>query len=139
MAHILTDIGEELVIKHDLDAISTYEIGLYNDVNDSIGKADNLNAISEPSEGSYARQVTNLAGKRIAGDYGISNPARVEFDTSDETMSVDSYFVAYEFQAAGQGAPQDNLIMTGALSQTRNLSEIDVLKLEIDGCGLTIS
>lgn len=141
MSYILTDLGEEYLMKNDVGAASL-DTGLYNDGTDTIADTDDVGAITtEPTGASYARQVTAVTVSDISGDWGFDNDSQESFDTSDSTQTVDGYFLVANFQASDTGdtTNQDHLIATGALSQTRNLSDIDTLNISAGGIGVTVS
>lgn len=142
MASILTDLGEEYIIKNNLDGASI-DIGLYNDSVDSIADSDDLPAITtEPSDGNYTRQTNiSVSASDISGDWGIDNDSKVTFDVSGTSGDVDSYFFVATFQASdtGDSSAQDHLILTGSLSQSYALSNVDTLEISADTAGVTIN
>lgn len=141
MSFILTDLGEEYVMKNDTGA-ADLDAGLYNDGTDAISDTDDVAAIStEPGGASYARQVTPVSTADLSGDWGFDNDNQEQWDTSDSTQTVDGYFLVANFQAVdtGDGAATDHLIATGALSQSRNLTDIDTLKISAGGIGVTVN
>lgn len=142
MANILTDLGEEYIIKNDLDGASI-DVGLYNDSVDGIGDADDLSAITtEPSDGNYTRQTgVSISASDISGDWGVDNDTVVSFDVSGTSGDVDSYFFVANFQASdtGDSSSQDHLILTGSLSQSYALSNVDTLEISADTAGVTIN
>lgn len=142
MAHILTDIGEEYVMENNLDGVSL-EVGLYNDSTDAISDPDDLSAITtEPGGSNYARQSDTFATASLSGDYGFDNDNLISFDTSDSSQEVDSYFIVANFDsdvAGDAGTATDHLISTGALSQSRNLTDIDTLEISGGGVGVKVN
>ena len=90
MAAILTDLGEEYMIKNNLDTISV-DVGLYNDSTDSISDTDDLAAItSEPSDGNYVQQTGEaLSASDISGNWGVDNDSVITFDVTNTTGTVD--------------------------------------------------
>jgi hypothetical protein len=78
MASILTDLGEEWMIKNDLDAVSV-DVGLYNDSTDAIGDSNDIGDIStEPSGGNYTRQTNvSVSASDISGNWGVDNDSQV--------------------------------------------------------------
>lgn len=141
MAAILTDLGEEWLVKNNADT-ATLDLGLYNDGTDTISDTDDLGAITtEPSGASYARQSTAVSAADLSGDWGFNNDSQESFDTSDSTQSVDSYFFVANFQAddTSDTTANDHMIATGALSQSRNLSDIDTLNISAGGVGVTVN
>jgi len=142
MSFILTDIGEEYYAKNDVGA-SNVDGGLYNDSTDAISDTDDLAAIgTEPTGASYARQVTEVSVADLSGDWGFDNDNQEQWDTSDSTQTVDGYFLVANFasaEAGDGGTATDHLIATGALSQSRNLSDIDTLKISAGGLGVKVN
>lgn len=141
MSFILTDLGEEYYAKFDVGA-SALDLGLYNDGTDAISDPDDLGAITtEPGGSAYARQSTAVTVTDLSGDWGFDNDNEESFDTSDSSQTVDGYFFVANFQASdtGDSTAQDHLIATGALSQSRNLSDIDTLKISAGGIGVKVS
>lgn len=141
MAAILTDLGEEYMIKNNVDT-SSFDVGLYNDATDAISDADDLAAItSEPSDGNYVRQTGEaVSASDISGDWGVDNDSIVTFDVTNTTGTVDSYFFVANFQAVdtGDGSATDHLILTGSLSQSYDLSNLDTLEISAGTAGVTV-
>lgn len=140
MSHILTDLGEEYVIKNGAIG-SGFVVGLYLDATDAISDTDDLSDITtEPAGASYAAQSAVMEADDD-GDWHAQANAAIEFDTSDSSTSVDSYYIAKSFQAVdtSDGSPTLHLLYTGALSQTRDLSQIDTLTLSLGGVGIKLS
>lgn len=141
MAAILTDLGEEYVLETALAGV-TITIGLYNDTTDAITDTEDLLDITtEPSDGNYARQTGTIELADVSGDWTARTAAQVSFDVTSTTGTVDSYFIMVSFQAddTSDGAPTDHLIATGALSQSRDLSQIDTLNIAAGSIGFSIS
>ena len=141
MSFILTDLGEEWYAKNNVDT-ATLPVGLYNDATDGINDTNDLSAITtEPSGAAYGRQSAAVSAADLSGDWGFDNDAELSFDTSDSTQTVDGYFFVATFQASdtGDSTNQDHLIATGALSQSRNLSDIDTLKISAGGIGVKVN
>jgi hypothetical protein len=142
MAAILTDLGEEWMVKTNLDSESV-DIGLYNDSTDSIGDSDDVGAITtEPSDGNYTRQTgESLSAADISGDWGVDNDNTVSFDVTNTTGTVDSYFFVANFQAddTGDGSANDHLVVTGSLSQSYDLSNVDQLDISSGTAGVTVN
>jgi hypothetical protein len=141
MSFILTDLGEEYVMTKDTGA-ADLSTGLYNDGTDAISDTDDVGAITtEPGGASYARQNTPVSTADLSGDWGFDNDNQEQWDTSDSSQSVDGYFLVANFASvdAGDGGTATNhLIATGALSQTRDLTDIDTLKISAGGIGVTV-
>lgn len=145
MANLLTDVGEEYLIKNGLDSgTSTWAVGLYNDSTDTIADTDEdpaTDITTEPSGGSYARQSDNFSPSDLSGDWGSDNDSQLTYNTSDSSQTVDSWFLVINFNSsdASDTSPSDHIIATGALSQSRDLSQIDTLNLDAGGVGVTVS
>lgn len=141
MARILTDLGEEWMNKFDISA-STPDVGLYNDSTDGISDANDLADITtEPTSGNYSRQASiSVSAADISGDWGIYNDNSISFDVTNTTEDVDSYFFVINFQATdtGDGSATDHLVLTGALSQTYDLSNVDTLTISSQTSGVTV-
>lgn len=141
MAAILNDLGEEWLIKTNADSASL-DVGLYDDGTDSITDTEDLADITtEPSDGNYSRQTgVAMSAADLSGDWGFDNDSQVSFDVSGTTGSVDSWFMVANFQAVdtGDGGATDHLILTGSLSQSYDLSNVDTLNINAGGVGLSI-
>lgn len=141
MSAILTKVGEEWLIKTNADAASL-DVGLYNDGTDAIGDGDDLAQITtEPGDGNYARQTGVAFSASASGtDWQFDNDAQVSYDVANTTGSVDSYFIVANFLSAeaGDSVAQDHLIATGALSQSRDLTQIDTLNLAAGSVGASL-
>lgn len=142
MASILTDLGEEFLIKNNLDG-STVDVGLYDDSVDNIGDADDLGSITtEPGAGNYLRQDNVLIEQGdFSGDHGVDNSNKITFDVSGTSGEVDSYFFEVTFQAedTGDSSAQEHLILTGSLSQTYALSNVDTLEISANTAGVSVN
>lgn len=140
MSHLLTNIGEEYVVKNG--AIGTgFVVGLYNDGTDAVSDTDDISDLTTiPSGGSYAAQSVTMEADDD-GDWHAQSSAEITFDTSDSSETVDSYYIAKSFQAVdtSDGSATLHLLYTGALSQSRDLSQIDTLKLSAGSIGLKLS
>ena len=144
MSHILTDLGEEFAVKNGVIG-SGFTVGLYNDSVNNIADTSDLASITtKPAGAAYADQAATL--EAASGDVDDGNwrghaNAAIVFDTSDSTGNVDSYFIAATFQAVetGDASPTPHLLSTGALSQTRDLSQIDTLTLPIGSVGIKLT
>lgn len=136
MANQLHNTGEEYIVDK-LDG-ETHDVGLYNDGTDTLADADDVGAITTEPSGSYARQsATILTAKNANGNYEIQ-VGDVTFDTSTAEQSVDSGFIAVNFdsdEAGDGGAASDHLLFTFPIedsngSQTAlNLTNFDELSL----------
>lgn len=142
MASILTDLGEEWMITNNLDSASV-DVGLYDDSTDSISDTDDVADITtEPSDGNYTRQsAVDVSASDISGDWGIDNDGTVTFDVSGTTGDVDSYFFVVNFQAndTGDSSATDHLVVTGSLSQSYALSNLDTLEISAGTAGVTVN
>lgn len=142
MASILTDLGEEWMITNNLDSASV-DVGLYDDSTDSISDTDDVADITtEPSDGNYTRQSgIDVSASDISGDWGIDNDGTVTFDVSGTTGDVDSYFFVVNFQAndTGDSSATDHLVVTGSLSQSYALSNLDTLEISAGTAGVTVN
>lgn len=140
MAAILTDIGEEWMVTTNLDA-ETVDVGLYNDSTDAVADTDDLPLSSEPGDGNYTRQTgVAVTASDISGDWGIDNDNAITFDVTDTTGTVDSYFFVANFQSSdtGDGTATDHLVLTGSLSQSYDLSNLDTLEISAGTSGVTV-
>jgi len=142
MAAILTDLGEEWMITTNLDA-ATVDVGLYDDSTDGIVDTNDLADITtEPSDGNYSRQAGEaVSASDVSGDWGIDNDGTITFDVSGTTGTVDSYFFVANFQAddTGDGSATDHLVLTGSLSQSYDLSNLDTLEISAGTSGVTVN
>ena len=140
MSYVLTNIGEEYVNKNGLDGVSL-DVGLYNDGTDSASDTTDIGDLTtEPTNSNYNRQTDTFSVEDINGDWGIDNDSQLSFDFSDQSSSetVDSYFLIANFQSteAGDGGATDHIIVTGGLSQDRDIGSIDTLNISAgDGTG----
>ena len=128
MADELTHAGEELTVKQGLE--QNYDNGLYDDATDALDK-DTIDpsTLTEPSGGSYARQsATPTAAKN--GNWGVSYD--VTFNVSDSSMDVDALFATVNFNSTEGGSESDWIIFGANLTQTRDLSQIDELDVNVD-------
>lgn len=131
------------MITHDLDA-ETVDVGLYDDSVDGITDADDLGAITtEPGDGNYARQATEgVTAENIGGDWGIDNDTVITFDVTNTSGTVDSYFFVANFdsaEAGDAGTATDHLVVTGSLSQSYDLSNLDTLEISAGTAGVTVN
>jgi hypothetical protein len=146
MSHILNDLGEEYALETALEGTSI-SVGLYHDVNNSVTIGDtsdigDIEGDTEPSSGNYARQTdTFTLIDNASNNWQAVNTNTISFDVTDTTELVDSYFVVVNFQAddTGDGSATDHLILTGALSQERDLSQIDTLEVNAESLGFSLT
>lgn len=143
MAHVLTDLGEEYTLETALEA-SSITVGLYHDTNNSpsIGEDSDVADINtEPSSGNYARQTDSFTLQdNASNNWQAVNTNAMTFDVTNTTENVDSYFIIVNFQAddTGDGSAIDHLIVTGGLSQERDLSQIDTLEINANSLGFSL-
>lgn len=146
MSDLLTVTGEQFMQESSwrTDLITrpaSIDILLYNDSTDSISDTNNLADITtEPSGSSYARQSVSLDGSSVNITEDGSNNweitfNQVSFDTSDSSQTVDGYGIVANFDATAStgGNNGDNLVMTGSLSQSYDLSNVDTLNVSNTG------
>lgn len=141
MAQLLTDLGEEWTLKTALEGASV-TLGLYNDGTDGITDTGDLADITtEPGDGNYARQAMTIDLADLNGDWEARNAAQLSFDVTNTTGTVDGYFIVANFQASdtGDGSATDHLVITGALSQSRDLSQIDTLNIDAGSAGISLT
>jgi len=142
MANELTNVGEEFLVENAANG-ATVTVLLFNNTTDALTEADNLAQITtEPTGAAYARQATAVATLQISGDFGFDNDSQLSFDVSDSSVTVDHAGFVVNFQSdtvAGDGAPTDNLIGFTALTQSRDLSQIDTLNIPAGDLELTIT
>lgn len=137
--NLLTNLGEEFMIKNDMSAVS-YDIGLYDDSTDGLTDTSDIGDITtEPSNGNYSRVTgAGFSANDISGNWGIDNDSLISFDFSDaleggaNDQDVDTVFVVANFQASdtGDGSATDHLIANPALTQTRSIGSIDTLEIQ---------
>mgnify|MGYP000046420151 CR=1 FL=1 len=146
MASMLSNYGEEWIQRAAMQDISptSVECGLYNDSTNALGEgADVADISTEPAGSAYARQSITVPDN-VTFSLDGSNNLQVDidnqtYDTSDSSQTVDSYFLVVNFQAtvvSADGSPTDHLVLTGALSQSRDLSQID--NLQVNNMGGTL-
>jgi hypothetical protein len=139
----LHDSGEEYeqrVAGNDLSPVTSAELTLFNDSNDSLSDSSDVSAITEPSGGSFARQSAAFPGDLTLSFNGSNNfqntLADQTFDTSDSSLTVDSYAVVINYQQTADGSAADHLYFTGGLNQSFDLSGID--ELVVSGAALIL-
>ena len=132
MANLLTNVGEEYVIENNANG-ETVKVALYDQSTDSISDPDDVTSITtEPSGGAYARQSSPVTTRQIGSDFGFDNDSKISFDTSDSSTTVDHAAFIVSFQSdsvAGDSSATDHLIGVAALSQSRDLSQIDTVEV----------
>jgi len=140
------DFGEEYWQKTatgDLSESTTWNLGLY-DSSDALAEGDDLAAITtEPGNTNYSRQsitVGNITFSQVSGDVVFDIPNQT-FDLSDNatTNTVDSWFLVINYQSTTVGsdtAATDHLVMSGSLSQSYTLNNVDNLQVNDAGGSL---
>jgi hypothetical protein len=140
---ITTQIGREWILKTALDNASV-DVMLYLDDTDAIGIDDDLADITtEPAEalGNYERQSASLETIRDGENFWRARTkALVTFDVEGESVSVDHYGIIATFTSVEASDVGDtaHLIVTGALSETRDLSAFEILGLEAGKVGFEL-
>lgn len=146
MANVQTNFGEEWrqrAAAQDI-SISSMSAGLYNDSTDALGESSDVGDITtEPGGSAYGRHSIALPGD-VSFTLDGSNNVQIDiadqtFDVSDSSQTVDTYFLVVSFQStvvASDSGANDHLIVTGALSQSRDLSQID--NLQVNNMGTTL-
>lgn len=141
MANFLSNIGEEWYTENGLNG-ATVIVGLYNDSTDSLSDTSVLSDITtEPTGSNYARQSSTVTTKQISSDFGFDNDSQYSFDTSDSSQTVDHAFLVVNFQSdtvSGDSSANDHLVGVGALSQSRDLSQVDTLNINAGDLEVTI-
>jgi len=142
MANELTNIGEEYVVENNTNG-ATVTITTFNNSTDSLSESSTLSSITtEPAGAAYARQSSTVTTLQIGSDFGFDNDSQLSFDVSDSSQTVDHAAVIVNFQSdtvAGDGSANDNLIGYAALSQSRDLSQIDTLNIPAGDLELTVT
>jgi hypothetical protein len=142
MANELTNIGEEWAVENGLNG-ATVTVTVFNNSTDALSESDDLSAITtEPAGGSFARQSSAVATLQIGSDFGFDNDAQLSFDVSDSSQTVDHAAFIVNFTSdtvAGDGAATDHLVGYAALSQSRDLSQIDTLNIPAGDLELTLT
>jgi hypothetical protein len=145
MGAILTNVGEEWYHKTDVSAVTSLTYGLYDDSTDTVSDSDDISSLTtEPdSANTYARQSANISVSDISGDVGFDNDSTITFDLSTNTSgSVDSYFIVATFQSDvvnSETSSNDHMIITGSLSQSYTLSDVDTLDISAGTAGNSIN
>jgi len=142
MANELTDIGEEYVVENNTNG-ATVTITTFNNSTDALSESSTLSSITtEPTGASYARQSSPVTTLQIGGDFGFDNDSQLSFDVSDSSQTVDHAAFIVNFQSdtvAGDASATDHLIGYAALSQSRDLSQIDTLNIPAGDLELTLT
>jgi len=147
MSFVLTNYGEEWKGRAALQDIAptSVDIGLYNDSTDALGEGSDVGDLtSEPNTGGDYSRHTVTAPSNFTFTFDGSNNFKYAadnqtFNVSSNSQTVDAYFLVINFQATtgtlhDDAGATNHLVLTGALSQSRNLDEIDNLQVnEIGG------
>lgn len=139
---ILTNIGEEYYTETALNGVSL-TVGLYNDSTDQITDSSDVGSITtEPSNTNYARVTTTYSLTNVNNNWGIHNDNKMTFDFSDQSTSenVDAAFIVANFQSdeTGDGSANDHLIANSALSQQRDIGNVNSLTVAAGDAEITI-
>jgi hypothetical protein len=141
MPNLITNIGEEYLIENNAQG-ATVKVALYNDTTDSISDSSTIGDITtEPGGASYARQSSSVTTRQIGSDFGFDNDSKLSFDTSDSSNTVDTAAFIISFQSdsvAGDSSANDHLIGVADLSQSRDLSQIDIVEVASGDLEVTI-
>jgi len=129
MGFNLVTQGQEQFATDDFVNTSV-EVGLYNDSTDSVPVNGTLSDITTEPTNTYGRQTASLS-KSIVSNFLVLEAGQVIYDTSGSTQTVDAYFFVRPTGTGGE------LVLTGQLEDTRNLSEIDELQVSNTGFELT--
>lgn len=146
----LHDTGEEIIIRdffeESVSKPADFKIGLYEDATDSLTDSSDIGDINNEADGgSYGRvtlafDTADMTAEDNATDNWQVVFSDVTFDTTDSTVSVDSYFTVVEFASQDKndgGTATQHLLFTGSLDQSYDLSQIDSFTLS--GAGLEIN
>lgn len=149
MSYGLSDYGEEFLLRktflEDLGAVSSVEIGLYNDTTDALTDSDDTGALTtEPTGTAYNRISLNFGSANFTAQQPSSDVEAIiadhDFNLSDDTSgSVDSYFLVITFQAStvsSDSAQTTHLVARGALAQSYDLASVDTLNNNSSGVSL---
>ena len=141
MANILTNIGEEWLVENNVNG-ATIIASVFNNGTDNVSDATDISGITTEPGGTFARQSTTVTTQQISGDFGFATDALLEFDVSNSTQVVDHGLFIVSFQSdtvAGDTGATNHLIGVDALSQSRDTSQFDTLKIAAGDLGLTLS
>jgi len=142
MANELTNIGEEWLVENNANGV-TVTVGLYNNSTDALSETSTLSDITtEPAGAAYARQSSTVTTLQISGDFGFDNDSQLSFDTSDSSQTVDHQFPVVNFKSdtvAGDASATDHMVGYSALTQSRDLSQVDTLNIPAGDLELTLT
>lgn len=127
MGFNLTTQGQIQLSEEDFTN-SNVLIGLYNDSTDSAPVNAQISDIT--TEPAADRQTATLSRSTV-NNFIVFEAGQVTFDTASSTQTVDAYFF---MRPTGTGK---QVILTGQLQDTRDLSEIDELQVSNTGFELT--
>lgn len=148
MAHILTDDGEELMIKHfwteEATKPASFSVGLYNDATDAIAEGDGDPAVAittEPGDGNYGRITRNFGATdqstiQVGGDWA-TDIADLVFDVTNTTGTVDSWFIVVNVQLAGDAGAVDHIVATGSLGGSYDMAAYT--EFTVNDAGISLS
>jgi len=116
------DTGEEWVTKNiyteEVAKPASITVGLYDDSTDALVDGSTLADITtEPNDGNYARLTytfgtTDFSAQTDANTQWFAQFATKQYDLTDTTGTVDSYFVVISFQAENESSVNDHLLFT---------------------------
>lgn len=124
---------------------ASIDLALYDDSTDAWADTDvDPSTLTEPDGASYSRNTLSLDGTDIdlsengSNNWEMTNGAEQSFDTSDSSNTADGYAYIASFDATDStgGLNGDNVIITGALSQSYDLSDVDTLKISANTAGI---
>ena len=130
------------VVTGEITRVTTATIGLFNDSTDSLTHSSDYSDITtEPSDGNYNSNTVDLDNDTTSTDDGTNWLATIgqeEFDVTNTTGTVDSYYVTITVQLSGDGSPVQHLFWTGGLDQSYDLSQIDTFRINADTAGVKV-
>lgn len=156
----LHDEGEEFIIKQVFESDNynlpaSASVGLYHDGEvsgdttngDDLADSSGLSAITtEPSGSAYARQNVDLSSAGFSAQtdanthWYASNDNTLTFDLSnDSNGTIDAWFITTSYDRDQDSNNEDVLNVTGNLSQSYDLSNVDQLDISSDGVGHNIN
>ena len=124
---------------------SSITFGLHNDSVDGItGTTNDPTNLTKPDGSSYSDKTISLDGTAIdisengSNNIEMTNANQQSFDTSDSSNTVDQYFYLANFDATAvtNGVNGDNIIITGNLSQSYDLSNVGTLNISATTAGI---
>jgi len=124
---------------------TSIDLGLHDDSTDTTTDTTlDPSTLTEPNGGAYTRQSISLDGTAIdisengSNNVEMTNANEQSFDTSDSSNTADQYFYVANFDATTvtNGINGDNVVITGNLSQSYDLSNVDTLKISAATAGI---